>query len=263
MLFDLRGRHRRRLVRVVYAGLAVILGGGLVFLGVGGGFGGGGLLTAASNNEGANGSSFAAQIKKYQKLTKQQPTSASAWEHLAKALLHEAGNGEAYVSRTGGVTSKGRELYARAAHAWNSYLTLNPTNPNPELAQQMVSVFGEEGLNEPAPTVQVLQIVVAAHPTNAAYYGLLAQYAYKSHNTRVGDLAAAKAISLAPVAQRARLKTTLAALKKNPSGEPGSTTEAATSESGQKFTVKKGANGSIKATPTPPTTPAGSPTKKK
>ena len=114
------------------------------------------------------------------------------------------------------MTSKGKELFSQAAQSWNSYLALNPAKPNPELAQRMVAVFGEEGLNEPAAAVQVLQIVVAARPTSVSYYAALAQYAYKAHNTRVGDLASAKAVSLAPAAQRPRLKTELAALKKNP-----------------------------------------------
>jgi tetratricopeptide (TPR) repeat protein len=260
MLFDLRGRHRRRAVRVIYTGLAILMGVGLVGFGVGGGFGSGGLLNAASNNEGSSGSSYSAQIKKYEKLTKQQPTNASAWENLAKAQLHESGNGETYVTRAGAVTSKGRELYEQAAHSWNSYLALNPSNPNPELAQLMFRVFEEQALNEPAAAVQALQIVVAARPTNAAYYASLAEYAYKAHNTRVGDLASAKAISLAPAAERTRLKTALAAVKKKPTGTE--TSEAATSPSGQKFTVKRGANGSIKATPTttPTTTPATTPT---
>jgi phage-related minor tail protein len=74
MLFDLRGRHRRRLVRVIYTGLALLIGVGLVGFGVGGGFGGGGLLNAASSNEGSGSASFASQVKKYEKLTKPEPS---------------------------------------------------------------------------------------------------------------------------------------------------------------------------------------------
>src|SRR6266576_2356747 len=96
MLFDLRGRGRRRTVRVIYIGLALLIGLGLIGFGIGGGFGGGGLLTAASNNEGAGSASFASQIKKYRKLTQQQPSNLAAWEGLTKALLHEAGS-EQYV----------------------------------------------------------------------------------------------------------------------------------------------------------------------
>ena len=43
MLFDLRGRGRRRLVQVIYIGLAGLIGLGLIGFGIGGGFGGGGL----------------------------------------------------------------------------------------------------------------------------------------------------------------------------------------------------------------------------
>lgn len=221
MLFDLRGRHRRRAVRIIYTGLAVLMGVGLVGFGIGGGFGGGGgLLNAANNNEGASAASFANQIKKYEKLTKQQPKNASAWENLANAELHEAG-GEKYVNSTG-VTQKGKELFARVAQSWNSYVALAPNKPNSELAQRMVAVFGEEGLNEPAAEVAVLQIAVAARPTSAALYSSLAEAAYKSHNTRVGDLAAAKAVSLAPAAERVRLKDELETVRKNPTGTTSS-----------------------------------------
>ena len=41
MLFDLRGRGRRRTVQAVYLTLAILLGGGLVLFGVGGNVSGG------------------------------------------------------------------------------------------------------------------------------------------------------------------------------------------------------------------------------
>jgi hypothetical protein len=257
MLFDLRGRGRRRIVRVIYTGLALLMGVGLVGFGIGGGFGGGGLLNAANNNEGSNGVTFSSEIKKYKKLIKEQPSNASAWEKLTNAQLHEASN-EAYVTRTG-VTRKGKELFSEVAQSWSRYLALNPAKPNPELAQRMVIVFGEEGLNQPAAAVQVLQIVVAARPASASLYASLATYAYKAHNVRVGDLASERAVSLAPVSERARLQRQLAALKKNPTGN---SSETATSKSGQPFVVKRGANGSITATPAPTNTTT-TPSKKK
>jgi hypothetical protein len=254
MLFDLRGRGRRRTVRAIYLGLALLMGVGLIGFGIGGGFGGGGLLTAASNNEGANSASFATQIKKYRKITQQQPSNLAAWESLTKALLHEAG-GEAYVTQSGQVTSKGKELFAQAAQAWTSYLALNPPKPNSELAQLMVTVYGEGGLNEPARAVQVLQIVVAARPTSAALWSALAEYAYRAHNIRIGDLAAAKAVSLAPATSRTRLQTELAEVKKSPNGGKTYTTTT----NGKTYLVKQSANGTLtgteaKTTPAPVTT---------
>ena len=261
MLFDLRGRGRRRTVRVIYMGLALLMGVGLVGFGIGGGFGGGGFLNAASQNEGSNSASFSSQIKKYTKLTSQQPGNVSAWENLLKAQLHEAG-GEAYLTSSGVLTSKGHELFGQAARSWSSYLALNPPKPNPELAQLMLRVFGEEGLNQPSEEVRVLQIVVASKPTNAAYYAQLARYAYLAHNTRVGDLASAKAVSLEPAAAQPRLRNELAALRKSPSGGETYTTTT----NGKTYTGKLGPGGTFTPTQSSPTpTPAGttSSTKKK
>jgi hypothetical protein len=210
-------------VQVIYVFLAVLIGVGLVGFGIGGGFGSGGLLNAANNNEGSGGAGYGGEIKKYEKLVAKQPNNVAAWEKLIDAQLHQAGN-EGYVTRTGEVTSKGRTLYSEIARNWNRYLALNPPSPNAELAQRMVAVFGEEGLKQPSAAVQVLQIAVAARPTSKALYAQLAVFAYKSNNPRVGDLAAAKAIALTPASEQARLKSELAAVKKNPNA-----TESATS----------------------------------
>ncbi|HEV2981098.1 MAG TPA: hypothetical protein VGX51_06670 [Solirubrobacteraceae bacterium] len=254
MLFDLRGRGRRRTVQVIYVGLAIIFLLGFVGLGVGGGFGSGGIFSAFTNSEGTGGTSYSSEIKKYQQVTQREPNNVAAWEKLVLAQLHQAG-GEAYVTRTG-VTSKGKELYVQIANSWKHYLALNPAQPNLSLAKEMLVVFTEEGLNDPASAVQVLQIIVAAEPNSTHYYSFLADYAYKSKNTRVGDLASEKAVALAPAAQRERLKTELAALKKNPTG---STESAVATTNGKTFTVKSGGNGTY--TGTVPTT--GSSTIKK
>jgi hypothetical protein len=256
MLFDLRGRGRRRTVRVIYGGLALLIGAGLVFFGVGAGVGGGGLLDSLTGNEGSNSASFANQIKKYKKLTQQQPTSVYGWEQLTLAQLHEAG-GEAYFVNQS-LTPQGRELFGQTAKSWNSYIALKPPKPNAQLALQMVRVFGVEGLNEPAEAVKVLQIVIPAKSGSpsqyqASLYISLAEYAYQAHNTRIGDLASAKAVALAPSAQRKQLKTQLATIKANPNG-----TEAATS-GGQAAGGARGAT----TTTIPTTTGSSSTTTKK
>ena len=259
MLFDLRGRGRRRTVRVIYIGLALLMGVGLVGFGVGGGFGGGGILNATSNGEGSGSTSFGGQIKKYRKLTAQQPGNAAAWEELTKAVLHESSN-----FTQNGVTPRAKELFKEAAHAWESYLALNPPKPNASLAQQMLLLYSEEGLNQPEKAVQVLQIVVAARPTSAALFSQLALYAYKAHDTRTGDLAAAKAVSLAPAAARVRVKSELEEVKKNPSGEKTYTTTT----NGKTYVVKKAGNGTftgtqVQSTPAPAPVTTGTTTTKK
>jgi hypothetical protein len=261
MLFDLRGRGRRGTVRVLYIGLALLIGLGLVGFGVGGGFGGGGILNATSGNEATGGASFASQIKKYEKETNKNPQNTLAWENLTKALLHEAGN-EGYVNSNGTPTTKGKELYRRASVAWNSYLGLNPKHTSPELAQLIYRIYSEEGLNEPARAVQALQIIVESRPT-AAYYSQLAIYAYKAKNESVGDLASEKAVSLAPSTERTRLKNELAEAKKYPHGGQSYTTTT----NGKIFRLQKSANGEytgtqIGTTPAPATTTGTSTTKK-
>jgi hypothetical protein len=233
MLFDLRGRGRRRTVQVIYVGLALLFGVGFVGFGVGVGGSGGGILNALTGESGAPSASFAGQVKKYQELVAKEPKNVGAWESLTTAQLHEAG-GETYVVN-GKLTSKGKELFSETAQSWMSYLALNPPKPNVTLAKEMVRVFGEEGLDQPAAAVQVLQIVVASEPQSASLFGALAEYAYKAHNERQGDLAAAKAVSLAPASDRARLKKELAELKK--SSASSATSTGATSTSGASSTA--------------------------
>ena len=63
MLFDLRSRGRRRTVQVVYLGLALLMGGGLVLFGVGAGNGNGGLLNAFTGNGSSNRTRSSARRK--------------------------------------------------------------------------------------------------------------------------------------------------------------------------------------------------------
>ena len=256
MLFDLRGRGRRRTVRVIYGGLALLIGAGLVFFGVGAGFGGGGLLSNLTGKEGSGGTTFSAEIDKYTKLTQKQPNNTVAWEKLVLAQLHQAGNGEEYVSRASGLTGKGRELYAQIAQSWNSYIALNPSKPNPVVAQQMVSIYGEEGLNQPGEAVKALQIVIPTkHESTSQYqsslYASLASYAYKAKNANTGDLAAHKAIVLASPETRKRLEKELAEAKQHPEG-PEYTAKGA---NGEPIKVKSAGGGTFTGTTKAPNTP--------
>jgi hypothetical protein len=231
MLFDLRGRGRRRTVQVIYVGLALLMGSGLVLFGVGS-FGGGGVLSGLNSGEGGGGGpGYSSQISKQQKILKKDPNDTAAWVALINAQLHEAGD-EPYTTSAGIVTSKGKELFSQIASSWNHYLALDPSKPNLPLAKNMVRVFDEEGLNQPAAAVQVLQIVVAGEPQSEALFAALAEYSYKAHNARQGDLASEKAVSLAPKGERKRLKEELESIKKNPTGSSSSSSTSAASSSG-------------------------------
>jgi hypothetical protein len=254
MLFDLRGRGRRRTVQIIYIGLAALMGVGLVGFGVGGGFGSGGIFSSLEGNQSSGAASHSGQIAHYEKLTRANPKNISAWENLTLEQLHQAG-GDAYFEN-GKLTGKGRELFAATASSWERYIALNPPKPNLTIAKSMaLQIFSEEGLNRPADAVQALQIIVAAEPKNAAFYAQLANDAYKAKNLRVGDLAAARAVALVPASQRVRVKNELEAAKKSRNGEEVLTGTT----NGKKFTVKKAPNGAYTGA-IPQTTPA--PTKK-
>ena len=62
MLFDLRARGRRTTIKVIYVFLALLMGGGLVFFGIGGATNGG-LLDAFKDNGGGTSAEKIAQKK--------------------------------------------------------------------------------------------------------------------------------------------------------------------------------------------------------
>jgi hypothetical protein len=249
MLFDLRARGRRRTVQVVYAGLALLFLVGFVGFGVGVGGGGGSSPIEAifGNKEGSNGAGFGAQV-------------SAAWTALAEAQFHESGAGENFEEASQKFTSKGKALLVKVANAWSRYIALNPSKLNQTVALEMLTVYGKEGLNQPAAAVEVLQLLVAAKPESAAFYGQLASFAYQAKNTREGDLAAKKTISLTPAKERKNVEAQLAQLKSNPTGNPENQKYVVTTN-GKTYNVKLGPNGTATGTAASTTTPA--PAKKK
>jgi len=216
MLFDLQSRNRRTAVKIIYLGLAILMGGGLVLFGIGTGNGGGGLLDIFTGG----GSSTSAQVSSAEKRADREvrlhPQDPRGWADLARARFQTAGLGDNYDQTAnqgaGAFTADGRAKLRTAAAAWQRYLTLEPDHPDPTLARLMVNVYDETGLNDPAQAANAMEIVTEQQPSAAAY-GTLAQYAYLANQTRKGDLAAARAIELAAPAQRRLLRTQLAAIK--------------------------------------------------
>src|SRR6478736_276736 len=107
MLFDLRGRGRRRTVQAIYLSLAVLMGGGLVLFGIGGATSGG-LFDAFSSDSGnTNVSSiYTKRIETYKKQVQANPKNAAAWAGLARAQVQDASiNG--YNQSTGTYTADG------------------------------------------------------------------------------------------------------------------------------------------------------------
>jgi hypothetical protein len=253
MLFDLRGRGRRRTVQVVYLGLALLFLLGFVGFGVGVGGGGGGIFNAFTEGGGTSGTSFSEKVASAQKRVKRHPGEAAAWAALAEAQLHLASESEYYETSAEReqYTAKGKKLLAQVSRAWETYLQLEAHHPSAELAARMANVYSEQGLNQPNAAVRALQIEIAGKPPSAGLYSALAEYAYKARKLGVGDAATHKAVSLAPSTERQRVKKYLAELRKNPLShtpvaisKSSSGTYVAT-QNGKTFTVSPNKSGFV------------------
>ena len=209
MLFDLRGRGRRRVIQVIYACLALLMGGGLVFFGIGGNTSGG-LFDAFKNDvrTGGGGEAFTKRVNAAERKVALTPREATAWAALARLRYQEA-TATGYDQQTSAFNDNGKKQLLKVAAAWSRYVALDPKKPDANLANLMVQAFGPTGINQPAKAVEAMEIVVDSRKASAALYGQLAVLAYTANQTRKGDLAAAKAVSLAPKLDREALKSQL------------------------------------------------------
>jgi hypothetical protein len=216
MLFDLRGRGRRRTVQAIYLTLAVLMGGGLVLFGIGGSVSGGLFDAVGLTGGGGSSSSANEQLQKQEKAAlrraRANPRDEAALITLTRVRYQQAGQGDNFDQGSGTFKSGGRKELAQAAQSWSSYLALEPKKPDPNVAALMLQAFSPVGLNRPKDGVTTAEIVANARPSAQTYYQL-AVFAYAAKQTRKGDLAGQKAIELAPTAQRAAVKSQVDAAK--------------------------------------------------
>lgn len=213
MLFDLRGRGRRRTIQVIYLGLAVIMGGGLVLLGVGSNQSGGGLLDAFTNGSSAPDTGiFGDRREAAEERVKANRQDAQAWAALARARYQEASAGGAVDPSTGVFTEAGKQQLREADRAWQQYLKLDPPQLDATVAVIMAQVYGPAGLNRPDDAVAA-QEIVADRREDVGSYLQLAGFAYAADQTRKGELAGDKAVALATKDQKEQIKAQVESLK--------------------------------------------------
>ncbi len=215
MLFDLRSRGRRRTVQVVYLGLAVVMGGGLVLVGVGTGNGFGGLLNAFTGN--GSGSAQKQVVSQGEKsalrATMLSPNDPAAWASLVQARDESAKQGNDFNATTGAFTTVGKKELAAETQAWQRYLSLTK-HPDPNLAILVARAYA--GLGDYAQEANAWEIQTLASPNEAKGFECLAASAYAAGQTHKGTLAAQKALSLVPKIQRLTLKQALDQAKTQP-----------------------------------------------
>jgi hypothetical protein len=200
VLFDLKGR-RRRVVQATYLMLAILMGGGLVFFGIGGDVSGG-LFDAFSDRSSSGNSIVEDRIDENNEKLQTDPKNAAALKELSRDWYQLATQ---EADATGAFSDEGKERLAQSDVAWQRYLELDPKKPDPALAGLMINVYAPTALNKPAEGAEAAEIVTTAQPSAQAYLQL-ATYAAQAGQERKADLAGMKAIELAPKKQRSTVK---------------------------------------------------------
>jgi hypothetical protein len=209
MLFDLRGRGRRRAVQAIYLSLAILMGGGLVLFGVGGATSGG-LLDAFKSSSGQTSVDkvFQKRVDKAEAGIKARPSDPKAWAELTRVRFQQAGSGNGFDQNQGAFTDKGKEELQGAASAWNKYLTLTD-KPDDTVAALMVQAYSSSGLNQPGEAVSAMEIIIDRRPATAPLFVQLAALAYQARQTRKAELASKKALALTPKDDREQIQAQL------------------------------------------------------
>ena len=205
MLFDLRGRGRQRVIKVVYITLAFLMGGGLVLFGIGGDVSGG--LVDAITERGAGADSGADRFEKRETAAvaklKTNPRDEAAMLDLIRARVQLAGLEDRLDPNTGEYNAEGKKKLNQAKDVWLDYLALDPAKPDDSIASLMfralVSLEDLEG------ATRAQEVVAEARPSKGTY-SQLALISYEAGLTRKGDLAAEKAVELADKDEREALK---------------------------------------------------------
>ncbi|MGO9753740.1 MAG: hypothetical protein ACLP8S_29805 [Solirubrobacteraceae bacterium] len=214
MLFDLRSRGRRRTVQFIYFGLALIMVGGLLLVGVGTGSSGG-LLNAFTNNGSSSGQNQAVSqaMKTAEKAVKEQPNSTAAWAALLQAQYTAAGEGNNYDSTTNTYTAAGKAQLRDVTNSWARYEALTDS-PNADIAIYAARAYAQ--LADYGGEANAWEMYTLAQPNVAKGFECLAASADAAKQTRKATLAAAKAVSLTSPLQRLTVKQLLNAAKTSP-----------------------------------------------
>lgn len=217
MLFDLRGK-RKRVVQVIYVGLALLMGIGLVGLGIGGSANGG-IFDALGIGDGGGGQSASSinqeQIDKANATLETAPKDQSALLKLSRYEFLAGRDTDNVDPETGQRTQSQASVghYEKSVDAWQQYLATEPGKPDDEVATLAVQAY-ELTIDPTAPLgdddlsrlVKTAQIVADARPSFVTFEALTG-YAYVAGEDEAAAAAAKRATALAASdAQRKEIK---------------------------------------------------------
>jgi hypothetical protein len=216
MLFDLRGR-RRRAVQATYLMLALLMGGGLVLFGIGGEVSGG-LLNAFEGGGGQSGDSVLNdRIERQEERLQASPRNEQVMENLIRDYYSLA-TGER-ESGTVGFPEEAKDELRQAGAYWQRYVE-TAEEPNADTARFALQVYDQGALDRPKEAQRAAAIIAETSNDVVSYLNLVS-IATRAGDKRTADLAATKAVDLAPKAQRKQIKQQAEALKKPPEQQPG------------------------------------------
>ena len=217
MLFDLRGR-RRRAVQATYLMLAVLMGGGLVLFGIGGDVSGGLLDAFKGGGGGSNGdSALRDQVERQQERLAKSPQNEVVLQNLVRDYYSLATAQR--ESGTIGFPADAKDELRKAGEFWQRYTRVVDGEPSADAARYALQVYDVGALNRPK-EAQTAAALIAKDSNDVASYLRLVSYAALAGDTRTADLAAEKAVDLAPKAQRKQVEKQAEALKKPPMQQP-------------------------------------------
>lgn len=212
MLFDLRGK-RRRTVQATYLALAVLMGGGLVFFGVGGAGGGlfgdngggSGILGGGSgSNKGAD-----VQLKQIAAANKRLAVNPKDTASLGQLVKAHYALATAQADQQGNFLPKAKPELQQTTAAWSRYLDATPKTIDVGLASYAVQAYDGLLASTPASAKKPIYAgladaygAVAGQKPSAQAFLLVAQYANAAGKTTIAKRATTRALALAPAKQR-------------------------------------------------------------
>ena len=220
MLFDLGGK-RRRAVQATYLMLAVLMGGGLVLFGIGGDvsfnvfddIGGGG-----NNNNSAGNELVQKRVDRSEERLKANPQDEAARKDLVRGYYQLATSQT--TDNAAGFPKEAQDELRKSAANWQAYLETEPAKPDASLARLVLQLYGPDGLKKPKEAQEAAALIARVDNDTNSYLNLI-QYAALASDTRTANLAATKAVDLAPKGQRKAVKAQAEQLKQPPSAAGG------------------------------------------
>ena len=204
MLFDIRGK-RKRVIQVIYVGLALLMGIGLVGLGIGGGTNGGLFDALGIGGDGGNSNpQFDNQIERAETALATNPDDEKALLSLSRAHFLKAQTALGADEQGNQVlTDEALSEYDEAIDAWQQYLDTKPKKPDDSVAGLILQAYGFSISLDDVPSeleenvqgaYEAADVIATARPSFGTYL-TLAQTAYFAGEDKAGAEAEKNALA--------------------------------------------------------------------